>query len=84
VGSINRIYIFFQVNSSKYAYNVSMKDVIQTITKSLFEIAASDQALPYFTSLKKVWIANKFECKLAASFHAKLEIAQLVNAHFIF
>ena len=48
------IFSSFQVNSSKYAYNVSIKDVIQTVTKSLFEIAATGQEATYFACLKKV------------------------------
>ncbi|XP_076821156.1 translation initiation factor eIF2B subunit epsilon-like [Clavelina lepadiformis] len=48
--------LVLEVNSSKYAYNMSMRDVIQTIAKSLLEIAAAQSmdATSYFATLKEV------------------------------
>nr|XP_018670398.1 translation initiation factor eIF-2B subunit epsilon-like isoform X2 [Ciona intestinalis] len=49
--------LVLEINSSKYAYNMSVKDVVQTVTKSLLEIATEKTAndpTQYFTNLKMI------------------------------
>lgn len=45
--------LILEVNSSKYANNVSINDVMRCITLSAFEISTGDET-SYFASLKKV------------------------------
>uniref|UniRef100_H2ZHD7 W2 domain-containing protein n=1 Tax=Ciona savignyi TaxID=51511 RepID=H2ZHD7_CIOSA len=48
--------LVLEINSSKYAYNMSVKDVVQTVTRSLLEIATdrTSNNAHYFSTVKKI------------------------------
>ena len=47
--------LILEINSSKYAHNVTIEDLVSTVTKSAFEIAClRTNGGAYFPTLKKV------------------------------
>lgn len=47
--------LILEINSSKYAHNVTIQDLVSTVTRVTFEIAnVMANGTAYFASLKKV------------------------------